>query len=226
MKRVIDQAIVLRRVNYGESDRVVTLLTKNNGKISVFAKSARKQKSRLSGGIELLSISEIGYIDGKSGLKALTSANLLKHFDGIVKDIEKTKQVFDALKQVEKLSDDGAGQEYYDPLETYMSSLGGDSFDKDLVEVWFRLQLLSIAGVLGNIKVRHMSPVRDKTMYSFNYDKQFFEGDLSGVFSKNDIKLLRLLGSHRTPIRLDKELNGRNNLLNFTKTLFAMNLSL
>ena len=52
------QAIILRRTNYGESDRILTLLTPE-GKFSVLARGARKEKSRLAGGIELFSVSDV-----------------------------------------------------------------------------------------------------------------------------------------------------------------------
>lgn len=42
----ITPAIVLRLVNYGESDRIVTLLTASSGKISALAKGARSSRKR------------------------------------------------------------------------------------------------------------------------------------------------------------------------------------
>lgn len=46
------RAIVLRRTNYGETDRILNLLTPE-GKKSVLAKGVRREKSKLAGGIEL-----------------------------------------------------------------------------------------------------------------------------------------------------------------------------
>ncbi len=225
MKKIIDRSIVLRRVNYGESDRVVTLLTEQHGKITVFAKGCRKQKSRLSGGIELLSLSEVGYIEGSSDLKTLISANLNTYYEPIVQDIHKTNLVFDALKKVEKLCDDNAGQEYFDPLKVLLECLSDGRYNTNVVHMWFGLQLLSIAGVLGDIQVKNHKLDTSEGRYRFNYDEQYFEPNLSGGFSKNDVKLLRLLGSTRSPVRLDQELKEDEHLIHFTKTLFAMNLT-
>ena len=47
------RAIVLRRTNYGEADRILQLLTPK-GKRSVMAKGVRRERSKLAGGIELL----------------------------------------------------------------------------------------------------------------------------------------------------------------------------
>lgn len=44
------RAIVLRRTDYGEADRVVQLLT-TKGRRSVIAKGVRREKSKLAGGI-------------------------------------------------------------------------------------------------------------------------------------------------------------------------------
>ena len=44
-------AIVLRRTNYGEADRILQVITPSSGRLSVMARSVRKEKSRLAGGI-------------------------------------------------------------------------------------------------------------------------------------------------------------------------------
>ena len=49
------KAIVLRRTDYGEADRILQLLTPS-GKRSVIARGVRKEKSKLAGGIELFSV--------------------------------------------------------------------------------------------------------------------------------------------------------------------------
>ncbi len=57
MKQGVQQfeAIVLRMVDYGESDRIVTLLTSEHGHISAFAACARKSKRRFNGSLDLFS---------------------------------------------------------------------------------------------------------------------------------------------------------------------------
>ena len=42
-----DEAIVLRRLDYGEADRILTLLTKEHGKVGAIAKGVRRPQSRL-----------------------------------------------------------------------------------------------------------------------------------------------------------------------------------
>ena len=74
MKTISTQAIVLKRSNYREADRILRVITPDRGKISLIAKAVRKPKSKLAGGIELFSVNEISYIEGKSDLSTLVSS--------------------------------------------------------------------------------------------------------------------------------------------------------
>ena len=71
------EAIVLRRTDYGEADRILQLLTPE-GKKSVVAKGVRREKSKLAGGIELFSVSEVVIHEGKGELGILTGAKLVE----------------------------------------------------------------------------------------------------------------------------------------------------
>ena len=72
------QAIVLRRTNFGEADRILTLLTPL-GQRGAMARGARREKSKLAGGIELFGVSDVVLQQGKIDLATLTSARLI-HF--------------------------------------------------------------------------------------------------------------------------------------------------
>lgn len=53
------QAIVLREVNYKESDKILTLLTKDNGKLTVTARACRKKGGGISAAAQLLVWSDV-----------------------------------------------------------------------------------------------------------------------------------------------------------------------
>lgn len=50
--RIATEALLLRRVDYGEADLVLTLLTEKLGKVSALARSARKSMKRFGGSLE------------------------------------------------------------------------------------------------------------------------------------------------------------------------------
>ncbi len=74
-------AIVLRIVPWSETSLIVTLLTREFGKISAVAKGARRLKNPFDGALDLLSVCSIVFID-KSGdvLDLLTESKLVRRF--------------------------------------------------------------------------------------------------------------------------------------------------
>ena len=83
------KAIVLRRTKYGETDRILNLLTPE-GRKSCVAKGVRKEKSKLAGGIEIFTVSEITIHESeKSELGILTSAKMLNSYLGIISDLDR-----------------------------------------------------------------------------------------------------------------------------------------
>jgi DNA repair protein RecO (recombination protein O) len=51
-RRYTTEAIVLSRFDYGEADRILTLITPGGGKLKAIAKGIRRQKSRIGGSLE------------------------------------------------------------------------------------------------------------------------------------------------------------------------------
>jgi len=75
------EGIILKRSNFGEADRMLTILTKNLGKISVVARGVRKITSRRAGNVELLNLVKIGLFKGKG--YTLTEAQSIETFPRI-----------------------------------------------------------------------------------------------------------------------------------------------
>ena len=60
------EAIVLKHVNIGEADRIVTLYTPHSGKVRAVARGVRRAKSRLAGHLELLTTTQVLIHRGKA----------------------------------------------------------------------------------------------------------------------------------------------------------------
>ena len=99
------QCIVLLRVDYGEADRIVTVLTPDVGKLTLMAKGVRKVKSKLAGGIELFSTSEITYLPGRGSIATLVSTRLDTHYGTIVSDINRTMLGYELIKLLDKTTE-------------------------------------------------------------------------------------------------------------------------
>lgn len=95
MSRFFTPAIMLRRVEYGDHDLILTFLTKADGKISAIAKHAKKSVKRFAGVLELFSCLQI-VCDASSnrgkqrGLPILKEASILDPFSEIRADVVKT----------------------------------------------------------------------------------------------------------------------------------------
>lgn len=222
MKTLSDNAIVLARTDYGERDRILTVLCQKAGKISLLAKGVRSEKSRLAGGIELLSESEITYIDGKSNLKILTGARLKIYFASLAKNMGRMNRAFDFIKTVHKVSEEETGQEYYEVLLGGITALADESYDPRIVNIWFCLQSLALAGSEPNLKV--FADAGDAN-FEFNYDKQQFEPVVAGPFNKNDLKLLRLAAVSLKPPKLSRDLGSEDRLEGLSGMLLKSNLT-
>src|SRR5437899_12065841 len=77
MATYTDEGIVLRRVDYGEADRIVTVLTREHGKIGVIARGARRPQSRLASRTDLFVRSRMQLAKGRGELDVLTQAEPL-----------------------------------------------------------------------------------------------------------------------------------------------------
>ena len=83
-----DQGIVLRSFPFGEADRVVVLLSPNQGKIRAVAKGVRKTKSRFGGRLEPFSHVDLVLYEGRN-LDTITQAEVIEAFPHLRKDLDK-----------------------------------------------------------------------------------------------------------------------------------------
>ena len=181
-------AIVLKRVNYRESDRIITFLTPN-GRLSAIAKGARKEKSKLAGGIEMFTLSSIVVHQSDSkkhedtaddAFGILTSARSKEFYHQIISDLETLELASSFLKQT--LSALNVSQ--------------NDNTARQLIKIYFRLNQARISGEEINV---FFDRDGKKLEASATYDWDSFEKvlirrpDGEGAIDQNIIKILRLI---------------------------------
>lgn len=203
MKTVVTRGIVLARTNYQEADRIITILTPDQGKIRVMAKGVRRQKSKMAGGIELFSVGDITYLPGKGDLGTLISSRLIEHYGNIVKDISRTMRGYEFLGQINKVTEAVVEEEFFTLLCAALKGLNDAELSLELSELWFNAQLLRISGHTPNLLTDTAGHklMEDKN-YEFSWDDTAFREVSSGPFTSRDIKLMRLAFNVSDPIRL------------------------
>ena len=212
MKMRRTKAIVIRRTNYQEADRILQLLTPEYGVISVIARGARREKSKLAGGIELFARCEVTIGDGKGSLGILTSSRLEQFYGNILHDYERLQFGYETIKQVSKAADVIDEPTFFDLLDQAFGYLHDEAISLLLVKIWFWLQLAILLGVGMNLSTdNHGMKLVEDTRYDFdNHDSVFIFRE-NGRFSSQHIKLLRLL-SAQSP-RVAMQVQGVGDLL-------------
>jgi len=99
----VAHALLLRRVEYGESDLVVTLLTDAIGRVSALARGARKSVKRFGGVLEPMHTLQVAY-DDRTGaeLVVLREAKLARARPSLVTSLERMQAAGQALNWVRK----------------------------------------------------------------------------------------------------------------------------
>lgn len=193
MKQIATEAIVLSRLDFGEASRILTMLTKDQGKISVLAKGVRKPKSKLAGGVELFTSTNIVFFDGKSEIKTLVSAQLKKNYSEINSDITRSMTAYDVLKYTNKLTESVCEDEYFGLVTAAFKALNGDAMQPSVVWIWFGVRLLEISGHAINTSTdTNDEPLKAGDKFGYDYNNMAFVPHATGHYSAAHIKLLRL----------------------------------
>jgi DNA repair protein RecO (recombination protein O) len=199
-QQIVTTGIILSRTDYGEADRIITVLTPDHGKLSMMARGVRRHKSKLAGGIELFSTSNITYMEGKGELGTLISSRLLKYYSNIVSDIERVQLGYELIKLLNKATEDHPDSEYYELLEHAYAALDDKTIDLELIRGWFHAQLLRMAGHSPNLRT---DTTGDKlsagARYNFDSENMVCTLHTQGRFGANHIKTMRLLFEGHTP---------------------------
>lgn len=194
MKPAVTSGIILARVSYQEANRILTVLTADQGKLRLMAKGVRKEKSKLAGGVELFSISELSFIRGRGEIGTLVSSRLITHFGTIVKDIDRTMWGYDFLKLINKITEDNSGPEYYALTEQVLAALNDEAMDLRLVKLWTDMRVLAATGHTPNLATDNAGNKLDDTkQYDFELSDMGFAIRPDGHFESGHIKLLRLV---------------------------------
>lgn len=203
MNQLQTTGIILSRIDYGEADRIVTMLTPDQGKLRLMARGVRKPKSKLAGGIELFSVSDISFIRGRGEIGTLTSTRLKRHYGQIVKDIDRVQLGYDLIKMLNRATEDEPEPEYFTLLEQAFTALDDASIDLLLIRLWFQAQLLKQAGHTPNLQTDTTGQkLETDQKYNFDYEAMSFARHEKGDFKAAHIKSLRLLFSTNPPANL------------------------
>ncbi|MEM7783773.1 MAG: DNA repair protein RecO, partial [Planctomycetota bacterium] len=101
-------AIVTRLVEFSETSLIVTLMTKDFGKITAMAKGARRHKSPFESALDLLAECRIVFIKKSSGaMSLLTEAKLERRFRSSATSLNRLYAGYFVIEMINALTDEG-----------------------------------------------------------------------------------------------------------------------
>ena len=139
------EAIVLRRTDFGEADRLLTVLTPDRGKLKLIAKGARKPASRKSGHVELFSHGQFLVAVGRE-LDIITQAETVEPFLPLREALLRTTYAYYVAELVDAFT---AERDENQPLfELLKDALGWlcKADDLALVARYYELHVLGLVG--------------------------------------------------------------------------------
>jgi DNA repair protein RecO (recombination protein O) len=145
-------AIVLRRINLGETDRLIVLYTREKGKLSGVAKGARRATSKLAASTEPGNYGRYFIAVGKE-LDVVTQAESLQSFTNIRRDLDRIGQASYLLELVNAMVEER--EPNYELFDTLLSSLYllENEADPQIVARYFDLQIMSLMGYRPELDV-------------------------------------------------------------------------
>ena len=148
---VIDvEGIVINTKNYGDTSKIIDILTKEYGIIGVMAKGCKSLKSNLRSVTDKLTYANFTIYYKKDKLSILSEASIINNFSNIKKDIERISYasfLLDLTNQVYKQSE---SEELYELLISSLIKIN-DNFNPLIITNIIELKYLEYLGVMPNL---------------------------------------------------------------------------
>jgi DNA repair protein RecO (recombination protein O) len=139
-----DEGVVLRTIRLGEADRIVTLMTKEHGKVRAVAKGVRRTTSKFGARLEPLSHVALLCWQGRE-LDIVNQAEVIDAFRTVREDLDRMAKAFTLLEVVDQLSQEHhASPRLYDMLVGALRTLA--DVDAALLVPGFLLKALAFDG--------------------------------------------------------------------------------
>jgi DNA repair protein RecO (recombination protein O) len=157
MPRFVTSGITLRRIAYGDHDVILTLFSKDRGKMAVIAKSAKKSRKRFSGLLELFSeLSVTCHRSRRGGMPVLQEASLVQPFANIRGDIQRTATASYWVELVNDwLQDHECQTGLYELLMFALSRLDAGLRPPMEISILFQMRFLELSGMGPGIDACH-----------------------------------------------------------------------
>lgn len=163
--------IVIKEVNVGEADKIVTILTKNYGRISALAKGGKRPKSAISAASQIMCYSDFVLYSGKE-MYSINSCEVIEPFYEIRNDMEKLTYAAHFMDIVLELAqEDQPAPRLLQLLLNSLYMLAKTEKQPELISRIFELRALSVSGYAPHTASCIVCGQEAENFYSFSFSK-------------------------------------------------------
>jgi len=197
------EALLLRKTPYGDADYILSLFTKDFGKISGIAKNAKKSMKRFGARLEPFVHFQVRFKDSAKELKFIEDSESIQVFQVFIEDIELFTLGSLLLETTDALiPKESPNEEMFDLLIKTLTNLNSKKNPLPIV-LQFQLRALSISGYEPNLDtcVQCGKPIEGDSYFSINGGGAICfdcagERKNSFIFSKNFLLDTELMESN------------------------------
>jgi DNA repair protein RecO (recombination protein O) len=145
-------AVVLHRLDYGEADRILTLLTREHGKLAAIAKGSRKSKTRLGSSLDLFGRSQMMLAKGRN-LDVVAQAERRGDVRNISGDLLRTAYACVVAEVADKvLEERHPVDDVFDLVVGTIDRLNHPDCSPRVEGAWFLMRILDLLGYLPQLQ--------------------------------------------------------------------------
>ncbi|MBW8010335.1 MAG: DNA repair protein RecO [Chloroflexi bacterium] len=177
------EAVILKHSDFGEADRLLSIFTRQRGKLRAIAKGARKMRSRKAGHIEPFTHVSLQLATGRN-LYIVTQAEAIDTFSSLREDLVRVGYASYVVEILDKFTyDEEENAPLFRLLIKTLSRLSQDH-EPELVVRYYDIRLLDLLGFRPELHKCVVSEAEIKP------EDQFFSAALGGVVSPQHGKAL------------------------------------
>ena len=187
------EGIVLNETNYGETSKILNILTPKYGYISVISKGSRTIKSKLRGISMKFIYAEFTINYKENSISTLKEGNLLNAFSNIMKDFNKMTIANNSVNLIKNILKENNDKNIFYVLKNSLIKIN-DGFNPKLIYNILSIQLLNYLGVKPDFSHCINCDSNDILTFDLNIPGSVCKNCYNDtyLFNKNTLKLLRL----------------------------------
>jgi len=141
---------IIRRKNYQEADKLITVFSRQKGKLTLKAKGIRKLSSRRSASLELFNQVRMQIAKGRGDMDVITEVALEKDYSSLSSQLQRTKIAYELVELVNTFAlEQNENIALYELLTKALDFISSEEFDLTLADktsLRFKLRILELMG--------------------------------------------------------------------------------